>query len=131
MTPDPKVFAFEVNVKGTNWQKVVNARTAGAAKYQYLLDVREAWPSVQFKDLTCRKLGAAQSSPEFLSMAARRGITWRCGDRIVMSDGDSGVIVGHNSSLNLDVLFDSGTRYAGQVLNVHPASCALEVVHDA
>lgn len=44
---------FEVNVKGRDWQKYIDAPTAGKAKYQYLLDVRDAWPDTEFKDLEC------------------------------------------------------------------------------
>jgi hypothetical protein len=46
---------------------------------------------------------------------ARVGMRVRVGDEM-------GTIVGHNSSSNLDVLFDLGSRYPGEVLNCHPHS---------
>jgi hypothetical protein len=48
--------AYEVNVKGKDWASVERAETAGKAKYLYLLGVREAWPDITFKHLTCRAL---------------------------------------------------------------------------
>ena len=118
------VFAFEVSVKGTDWARVVNARTRGAAKADYHRDVAESWPDIPFTAIQCRKLGAPRSSEDFIRVATKRGLpAMRCGDRVRVGDA-TGVIVGHNSSANFDVLFDDGGRYAGQVLNVHPASVA-------
>lgn len=114
------VFAYEVSVAGTEWRKVINAPSAGKAKAEYLRDVNDAWPPVSYMDVRCRKLGAAQSSPEFLSVARRRGLPdARCGQRVRVG-AEHGVIVGYNASLNFDVLFEEG-RYVGQVMNVHPA----------
>jgi hypothetical protein len=121
-----QVDAYECNVVGTEWQKIVNARSAGKAKAEYHRDVRDAWSEIPFTAIRARKLKrGAHSSPEFLSVAQRRGLPHvRCGDRVMVGD-DSGVIVGHNGSMNFDVLFDGG-RYAGQVLNVHPGSCRFD-----
>lgn len=120
------VFAFEVSVTGTTWKRVVNARTRGAAKYDYWLDVRDAWPDIPFTAIRARKLGKPRTSTEFLRNAKYRGISLKCGDRVRVGKS-GGVVVGHNSSANLDVLFDADSEYPNLTLNVHPASVCAEV----
>lgn len=39
---EERVFAFELTVVGTGWQRTINARTLGAAKYEYWRDVIDA-----------------------------------------------------------------------------------------
>lgn len=100
---------------------IVNALTAGKARYRYLLDIREPLPDVQLADIRVRSHGPAHSSDDFRRCATKRGLPdARCGDRVKVGS-DEGWIVGHNSSANFDVLFDTG-RYAGQTLNCHPST---------
>lgn len=126
MTDQPRitnaVFAFQVSVSGTDWTKVINARSRGQAKVEYWRDVTDAWPSIPFTAMRCRKLGAPTSSDGFLRTAQYRGLpNLRCGDRVLVC-GARGVIVGSNSSANFDVLFDEDApRFAGLRLNVHPS----------
>lgn len=63
-----------------------------------------------------------------MEMARRRGVPdARCGQRVLVGKS-RGVIIGHNSSLNFDVLFDDDDpKFAGLTLNVHPADCQFEV----
>lgn len=126
-TNNNAVFAFEVSVVGTNWTAVINARTRGQAKREYHLQVTDAWPDIPYTAVRCRKLGASRSSDEFIRNAEYRGLPGaRCGQRVRVGKG-RGVIVGHNSSANFDVLFDSDSpTYPGQRLNVHPAACVME-----
>ncbi len=123
-----EVQAFEVSVVGTNWTKIINARTAGKAKYQYWLDVRDAWPDVPITAMRARKYnqGHPYTSPQFEHNARYRGLPdVKCGQRVRVGDA-VGVIVGHNSSANFDVLFDDDApKYAGQKLNVHPQEVEL------
>lgn len=121
-----RVAAFECNVKGTDWQQVVHARTAGKAKSEYLRHVRDAWPEVPYTAVTVRCLGVPRTDSEFARVAAYRGMPHvRIGDRVQVGDC-CGAIVGHNRSANFDVLFDDDApKYAGQVLNVHPASVVM------
>lgn len=115
------VFAFEVWTVGSEHRRVVNARSSGAARYDYLLDVRDCWPDVKYTDMRARKLGAAHTSEAFMRTARYRGLPdLRCGNPVTVN-GRSGVVVGHNDSANFDVLFDSGSDWAGTVLNVHPS----------
>jgi len=121
-----KVYSFEVSVVGTDWSRVINAHSRGKAKYEYWWDAQDWYPNLSFTALRCRKLGAAQTPDGFKRTAAYRGMPdVRCGQRVQVGDG-LGVIVGHNSSANFDVLFDEDSpEYAGLKLNVHPASIKL------
>lgn len=120
-------YAFEVWVKGLpEWKRIVNARTANKAKYEYLVDLREAVPGYGYIDLRVRKVGPCHTSAEFRRNAKYRGFPdVECGQHVRVGVG-SGVIVGHNSSANFMVLFDEDSpKYPGQTLNVHPGN--LEV----
>lgn len=119
------VFAFDVWVKGTDWHRTVNARTAGKAKQQYHSDVADAWPDVPFTAMRCRKIGAVVTSEQFARNAEYRGFPGlRCGQRVKVGDA-LGTIVGHNASANFDVLFDEDSKYRGLTLNAHPDGCVL------
>ena len=111
---------------------IINSTTRSKARYQYFLDISDVWSEVKIMDIKVRKVGAPHSSERFIANAKYRGLPdVRCGRRVRVKDtgeGDDigeGVIVGHNSSANFDVLFESG-RFTGQVLNVHP--CGLELL---
>jgi hypothetical protein len=114
--------AFECNIKGREWSTTVYGETRGQAKYRYLLHVRDAWPDISFKDLTCHALKpseAFRSSPGFLEVARRRGVPFaRVGMKVTV-EGHPGVIVGHNDSSNFDVYFTGGP-HSGTVGNCHP-----------
>lgn len=123
--PKREVFAWECNVRGKNWQRTINHLTAGKARYEYLLDLRDAWPDATFADITVRKLGPAHTSEAFKRTATYRGMPGlTCGQRVEVSSGGQralGVIVGHNDSASFDVLFDEDTYFKGGVGNVHPS----------
>jgi hypothetical protein len=121
------VFAFACRHKDSTHETVINDVSAAKAKYRYFLDVREPWPDVKFIDFRVRKIGAAHTSERFKANALYRGMPdVRCGDRVTVGQ-DEGVIVGHNSSANFDVLFTSG-RWKGITLNVHPQEVKLAPV---
>ncbi len=123
-----RAYAFRVWVKDrVDFCRVVNHATAGRAKSEYLMDLRESWPDV-YTDLRAAKLGPCESTEAFKRVARYRGMPdVRCGQRVRVG-GHLGVIVGHNDSCNFKILFDSHTAasYAGLVLNVHPAGIVLE-----
>ena len=120
-----RCYAFEVWPEGQrDWAKTINARSAGKAKSEYHADVNECC-DVPFTKIRCRKIGVPQTSDDFLRLCKYRGVQVRCGDRVKVGDG-LGVIVGHNSSANFNVLFDDDSpEYAGLTLNVHPQSVEL------
>jgi hypothetical protein len=123
------VFAFEVTVKGRDWQRTVNARSAGKAKLEYYREVRESWPDISFTALRCRKIGATESSQQFVRNAEYRGLPLaRCGDRVKVGE-ERGTIVGHDASANFRVLFDDDSKYQGNTLSVHPDGMEIETQH--
>lgn len=120
------VFAFLCRHKDQpeSMGRTINALTAGKARYEYFLEISEPCPDVRLIDILVRKVGAPHSSEQFIRNAMYRGMPdVRCGQR-VCTNGSEGVIVGHNSSANFDVLFQSGD-YAGLTLNVHPQEIEL------
>jgi hypothetical protein len=128
VSPGSRVFSFACSVAGTDWgEEIVNARTRGRAKREYHLSVIDAWPDVPFTAVRARKIGAPHTTADFIRNAQYRGLpNVRCGQRVKVGDA-RGVIVGHNSSANFDVLFDDDSpRYAGQTLNCHPNEVTLD-----
>ena len=125
LVPKREVFAWECNVRGKDWQRTINHLTAGKARYEYLLDLRDAWPDATFADITVRKIGPAHTSEAFKRTATYRGMpALTCGQRVEVCSGSQralGVIVGHNDSANFDVLFDEDTYFKGGIGNVHPS----------
>lgn len=112
--------AFEVGVIGAPWPPSIrHALTAGKAKYDYLRSVRESWPDISFKHLTCRDLGAPRNNSEFEKVAVYRGVPFaKIGMRVEVDD-HAGLIVKHNDSSNFDVLFTDGP-HKGTTCNCHP-----------
>ena len=116
-------YAFYVWVKSRpEFNRIINARTAGKAKREYHLDLSESW-DIEFTELRVRKIGDCHSSDRFIENAKYRGVPGvRCGARVIVGNG-RGVIVGHNSSANFNVLFDEDSpEYPGETLNVHPGT---------
>lgn len=125
---DNQVFAFEVSVVDAPWPgQIINHRTRGKAKAAYYSELQDCWPDIPFTALRARKIGQPQSSAQFIRNAEYRRLPeMRCGQRVTVGKA-RGVIVGHNSSANFDVLFDDDSpRYPGEVLNVHPSEITKE-----
>jgi hypothetical protein len=119
------IFAFECSVKDAPWgPTVINSTTAGKAKHEYFRDASDPWPDVRFIDIRVRKVGGPRTTEAFVRNAKYRGMPdVKCGQRVTVN-GNFGWIVGHNSSANFDVLFDTG-KWAGATLNVHPSEIVL------
>lgn len=118
--PANTVAAYEVCVRHPNgertWARVINARSAGAAKYEYFLDLQDPWPDIPYTALRVRCVSKRCVTPTgFARVAEYRGVSYGCGDRVRVGERQ-GVVVGHNDSSNFQVLMD-GDRYPG---NVHP-----------
>ena len=116
-----EVFGFACRHKDRpEWQETIyNAETAGKARYQYFLDVREPWPDVKLTDLRVRKVGGPKANDMFRHVARMRGMPdIQPGERITSGYGD-GVIVDAGGGANFVILFDSG-KYSGQRLTLHP-----------
>jgi hypothetical protein len=109
--------SFQCSIDGEHWT-IINAMSRGAAKSRFYTDLDGDFP---FTAIKCRANGEPYTSTEFKRNAEYRGISFaHCGMKVVVN-GCNGVIVGHNSSANLDVLFLDGD-YRGLTLNCHPRS---------
>lgn len=98
----------------------IYAETRSKARYQKLLDLKDAGWEVRFQDITVR---AAGPSPRFLEQFRRtaeyRGVPFAYPGMRVKVGGHAGVIVGKNDSANFDVYFEEGP-HKGLTLNCHP-----------
>ncbi len=61
--------SYEIGIKGSPRTTVVNAESAGKAKYSFLLDVGDCYPDISFRDLTCHSV---DFQPTRAQMAARK-----------------------------------------------------------
>lgn len=121
------LYSFACRVSwAPDWDETIyNAHTAGQAKARHFWQVHDAWDSTKFTDIRVRKIGAPHTSDRFIENARYRGLPdVRCGQRVRVGSDGEGVIVGHNSSANFDVLFETG-KWAGRVLNCHPQEVEL------
>jgi hypothetical protein len=116
---------FEVWVAGFEHHPptTVYAETAGKAKYEHWLNVRDCMSDLPITAMRSRSTRTPPAASEdFLRCAkyrgwpeARPGVT-----RVRTKEGGwTGTIVGHNDSANFDVIFDDGPL-AGRRCNVHP-----------
>jgi hypothetical protein len=111
--------AFECGVRGRDWKTVINHLTAGKARYEYLLSVREYWPDLSFKDITVRTLGRSMNTRRFLHTKEHRGVTFNIGDRVIVG-AHWGWISDSDDSANFKVILSNGN-----VIHVHPSDIAL------
>ena len=123
-TKTNQVFAFHVYVADRpDFCRMINHRSAGKAKAEFLSELNDPWPDYRYTDLRAQKLGPARTSEDFKRNARYRGVPdVECGQPVKVGNG-RGVIVGHNSSANFDVLFDDDSpEFAGLTLNCHPGT---------
>jgi len=112
--------SYECSLIGTDWKSIIHATSAGKARYQYLLELREVSDDATFAHITVRSLGKLAQDKDgldqFERIAISRGVSYaKIGMRLMVA-GKEGRIVGGNSSRNFDVVFPD---YAYQV-NCHP-----------
>ncbi len=113
------IRSYVCTVKGTDWQRTIHAKTAGKAKYRYWCDIQDPWPGIPFTAIRVLTVGPPQTSDEFRRCAEYRGVPFARIGMQVRVGGDLGVISGHNSSANFNVIFTEG-KFKGQELNCHP-----------
>jgi len=98
--------SYKCSLDGKNWSQF-NARSRGQAKaaFWHYLDC-----DFDYLRIRCKVNGKIYTSDEFLRNAEYRNIPFAyCGMKVSVN-GRFGVIIGHNSSANLDILFDDGTN---------------------
>ncbi len=109
---------FECSLGRDHWESY-NATSRGKAKSQYMRDIADCVDKDAYKHIRCRVVGQVYTSDDFKRMAKSRGIEFAYCGMLVKIENDHGVIVGHNDSMNLNVLMTSG-RFKGRVDNCHP-----------
>ena len=122
---EPRLRAYEIGVKGTDWQQIIYHTSPGKAKYEYWCNVTDPWPDVQFKDLTCRVVPIPSHDERLARTAKYRGVPdWKIGD--IVSHGDSrGWLTGSDDSANFRVHFFDG-KLAGCRLSCHVSELKRE-----
>lgn len=126
MADSNAVFAFEVWPKWKpEWATVINARTAGKAKYQVWLDLKESYQDTPITDMRSRKVGQPQTNQMFEHVAQLRGMPeLRCGQRVTFAAGygktASGVLVDAGGGANFGVLCDKDSIWPDKTIYVHP-----------
>jgi len=104
---------------GEGWRSTIIARSAGAARYEWLRQLKECCYTVQdgdeyvdvsFQHIRVRKAGGLTMAQlaAFADVAKRRGVPFaRIGMKVEVG-GRAGVIAGYNGSANFRVFFDDG-----------------------
>ncbi len=104
-------------------QKRIIAKSAGLAKSRFLREAVDWFQDLVYTSICARVIGRVrdmETSEAFIRNAKYRGIDFaKVGMRVKVGD-DMGTITGHNSSANLNVLFDDDSRYPGEEHNCHP-----------
>lgn len=120
------IRAFSVWPQGRpEWAETVNARSAGAAKYDRWRSIRECYQDVPITAMRCRVVGPPVTSEGFTRNAKYRGIPEvRCGDPVEVK-GWRGTVVDHDSSCNLVILFDPGSPFGDGRAHIHPHDCTF------
>lgn len=113
--------SYSCSVIGHPHSTNIIAHSAGKARYAFMIDVRESLPDIRFQDISVHSNRRIIEPAGFRRNAEYRQIPFAMIGMKVIVSGESGRIVGHNSSANLDVLFEDG-KWAGQTLNCHPHS---------
>jgi len=115
MKKQRELKCYECSSDRKHWTKI-NALSTGDAKSQFL---RYLDGDYEYTSVLCHVLGKPETSEEFKRNAKYRNIEFAYCGMVIDVNGKKGVIVGHNSSANLNVLFTEGD-IKGQIINCHP-----------
>mgnify|MGYP003594321334 CR=1 FL=1 len=107
--------SYKCSIDGEQWT-TINAISRGAAKSRFF---RTFDSDIEYTWVRCKANGLHYTSDEFKHNAKYRGVEFAFVGMDVKVSNSKGVIVGHNRSANLDVLFTDGIL-KGQVCNCHP-----------
>lgn len=115
MTPVFKTYFCRI---GSYSEQPYVASSSGKAKSECLNDARDWHPDLKFTDIRARCSGKLITDSGFAHNAKYRDIEFaHIGMRVIVTGCGSGTIVGHNSSANLNVIFDDRPNLT---LNCHP-----------
>ena len=104
----PRIFAFECRVEGEEIRAIVNAPTAGKARYRYWLRASDACPDLKLIDITVRKVGRPHTDERLLRVCDLRGMRLAAGDRVRLANGEAGTIIGAGYGADFEVWLDGG-----------------------
>ncbi len=107
---------YKCSLDGKHWWRTF-ASSPGQAKQDYIR-MLDGCADGCYLSILCRVDGA-KTSMAFKENAKYRGIGFAYVGMNVKVGGKKGLIVGHNSSANLDIYFLEG-EHEGQKLNCHP-----------
>lgn len=107
---------YKCSLDGKHWWNTF-ASSSGQAKQAYIR-MLDGCADDCYLSILCR-VDRPKTTQAFKDNAKYRGIPFAYVGMNVKVGGDKGVIVGHNSSANLDVYFLEGDN-KGQKLNCHP-----------
>lgn len=107
---------YKCSLDGEHWWSTF-ASSSGQAKQAYIRMLDGCYDNC-YLSILCR-VDSCKTSQEFKDNAKYRGISFAYVGMNVKVSGDKGIIVGHNSSANLDIYFLEGYN-KGQKLNCHP-----------
>ena len=116
------LYAFECRAKDADWHTIVNAPTAGKARYQYWLEALDAWPELKLTEISVRKAGAPVSSDMLRQVNEMRGRRFQAGDTVTLRDGRHGRISGAGGGGAYFQIWIDGCGPA----YVHPCDIATE-----
>ena len=117
MKKQGELLAYGCSLDGKNWSSY-NATSYGKAKSMFLQDLDGCCGDC-FRSIKCKKAGRPYTTDEFKRNAEYRNVEFAYCGMVIDINGRKGVIVGHNDSANLNILFTEG-EYKGKVLNCHP-----------
>lgn len=122
--------AYSCRVDGYDHETIVNAPTAGKARYQHWLDVRDAIPELPLTAIRVRSFGAPRTSQRLREIGTYRHLPLEAGDRVEVR-GMGGATVGDagGGGARFLVWFDA----TGKTGYVHPCDLTRDVtrLHDA
>ena len=115
--------SYAVSIRGFEWSpRIIHHESAGKAKYEFFLDVTDAYPDLKYTQITACRVDAGPDERihrDFVRTATMRGVPFARIGMAVEVDGTKGEIAGNNSDANFDILFLEGP-HKGQILNCHP-----------
>ncbi|WP_047452581.1 hypothetical protein [Alistipes sp. ZOR0009] len=117
MKKQGELKSYICSIDGEHWTSF-NATSYGHAKSQFLIYLDDCYGDC-YLSIRCKCAGSVYTSEDFKRNAKYRGIEFAYCGMVVEVDGNKGVITGHNSSANLNVLFTDG-KWKGQTHNCHP-----------
>ncbi len=99
---------YSCRVDGYGHETVVNAPSAGKARYQHWLDVRDVDPDLKIMSIRVRSIGAPVTSDALRSTGEYRHLQLPAGARVEVRGLGMATVADSGGSANFLVWFDRG-----------------------